>query len=197
MKLENSFYCNTDVVDISKKLLGKVLVTNLSNHLTSGIIVETEAYAGIFDRASHAFNNKRTKRTEIMYKNGGIAYVYLCYGIHNLFNVITNVKDVPHAVLIRAIEPLEGIKEMYRRRKISKKYRLTNGPGKLTQALGIDKNCNGKSLQSDTIWIQDSGIKFLEKDILSSTRIGVDYAGKDAKLLYRFHVKDNKWVSQN
>jgi len=197
MKLENSFYCNTDVVDISKKLIGKVLVTNLSNHLTSGIIVETEAYAGIFDKASHAFNNKRTKRTEIMYKNGGIAYVYLCYGIHNLFNVITNVKDVPHAVLIRAIEPLEGIKEMYRRRKISKKYRLTNGPGKLTQALGIDKNCNGKSLQSDTIWIQDSGIKFLEKDILSSTRIGVDYAGKDAKLLYRFHVKDNKWVSQN
>ena len=197
MKLENSFYCNTDVVDISKKLIGKVLVTNLSNHLTSGIIVETEAYAGIFDKASHAFNNKRTKRTEIMYKNGGIAYVYLCYGIHNLFNVITNVKDVPHAVLIRAIEPLEGIKEMYRRRKISKKYRLTNGPGKLTQALGIDKNCNGKSLQSDTIWIQDTGIKFLEKDILSSTRIGVDYAGKDAKLLYRFHVKDNKWVSQN
>lgn len=197
MKLENSFYCNTDVVDISKKLIGKVLVTNLSNHLTSGIIVETEAYAGIFDKASHAFNNKRTKRTEIMYKNGGIAYVYLCYGIHNLFNVITNVKDVPHAVLIRAIEPLEGIKEMYRRRKISNKYRLTDGPGKLTQALGIDKNCNGKSLQSDTIWIQDTGIKFLEKDILSSTRIGVDYAGKDAKLLYRFHVKDNKWVSQN
>ena len=197
MKLENSFYRNTDVVHISKKLIGKVLVTNLSNHLTSGIIVETEAYAGIFDKASHAFNNKRTKRTEIMYKNGGIAYVYLCYGIHNLFNVITNVKDVPHAVLIRAIEPLEGIKEMYRRRKISKKYRLTDGPGKLTQALGIDKNCNGKSLQSDTIWIQDAGIKFLEKDILSSTRIGVDYAGKDAKLLYRFHVKDNKWVSQN
>jgi DNA-3-methyladenine glycosylase len=197
MKLENSFYCNTDVVDISKKLIGKVLVTNLSNHLTSGIIVETEAYAGIFDKASHAFNNKRTKRTEIMYKNGGIAYVYLCYGIHNLFNVITNVKDVPHAVLIRAIEPLEGIKEMYRRRKISNKYRLTDGPGKLSQALGIDKNCNGKSLQSDTIWIQDTGIKFLEKDILSSTRIGVDYAGKDAKLLYRFHVKDNKWVSQN
>jgi len=197
MKLENSFYRNTDVVHVSKKLIGKVLVTNLSNHLTSGIIVETEAYAGIFDRASHAFNNKRTKRTEIMYKNGGIAYVYLCYGIHNLFNVITNVKDIPHAVLIRAIEPLEGIKEMYRRRKISSKYRLTDGPGKLTQALGIDKNCNGKSLQSDTIWIQDTGIKFLEKDILSSTRIGVDYAGKDAKLLYRFHVKDNKWVSQN
>ena len=197
MKLENSFYYNTDVVDISKKLIGKVLVTNLSNHLTSGIIVETEAYAGIFDKASHAFNNKRTRRTEIMYKNGGIAYVYLCYGIHNLFNVITNVKDIPHAVLIRAIEPLEGIKEMCRRRKISNKYRLTDGPGKLTQALGIDKNCNGKSLQSDTIWIQDTGVKLLEKDILSSNRIGVDYAGKDAKLLYRFLVKDNKWVSQS
>ena len=197
MKLANSFYCNTDVIDISKKLIGKVLVTKLSNHLTSGIIVETEAYAGIFDKASHAFNNKRTKRTEIMYKNGGIAYVYPCYGIHNLFNVITNVKDIPHAVLIRAIEPLEGIKEMCRRRNISNKYSLTDGPGKLTQALGIDKNCNGKSLQSDTIWIQNTGIKFLEKDILSSTRIGVDYAGKDAKLLYRFHVKDNKWVSQS
>ena len=190
MKLANSFYCNTDVIDISKKLIGKVLVTNLSNHLTSGIIVETEAYAGTFDKASHAFNNKRTKRTKIMYKNGGIAYVYPCYGIHNLFNVITNVKDIPHAVLIRAIEPLEGIKEMCRRRNISNKYSLTDGPGKLTQALG-------KSLQSDTIWIQDTGIKFLEKDILSSNRIGVDYAGKDAKLLYRFHVKDNKWVSQS
>jgi len=196
MKLANSFYYNSDVLDISKKLLGKVLVTQLSNQLTSGIIVETEAYAGINDRASHAFNNKRTKRTEIMYKNGGIVYVYLCYGIHNLFNIITNVKDIPHAVLIRAIEPLEGIKKMCGRRNLSNKYNLTNGPGKLTQALGIDKNCNGKSLQSNKIWIEDNRVDFIEKDILSSTRIGVDYAGKDASLLYRFYIKDNKWVSQ-
>lgn len=197
MKLSKFFYYNSEIIDISKQLLGKVLVTNLSNNLTSGIIVETEAYAGINDRASHAFNNKRTKRTEIMFKNGGIAYIYLCYGIHNLFNVITNVADIPHAILIRAIEPLEGIKKMCRRRNLSNKYSLTNGPGKLTQALGIDKTCNGKSLQSNKIWIQDNGVDLLEKDILSSTRIGVDYAGEDANLLYRFYIKDNKWVSQS
>ena len=195
--LKQSFYLNKNVIDVSKNLLGKVLVTNINDIITSGVIVETEAYAGIEDKASHAYNNKRTQRTEMMYQNGGIAYVYLCYGMYHLFNVITNIEEVPHAVLIRAIEPLDGINEMQRRRKIkSKKYNLTNGPGKLSIALGIDKSFNGESLLSDKIWIQDNGIKFNKKDILSSPRIGVDYAKEDATLPYRFYIKDNKWISK-
>ena len=196
-KLNQSFYLNKDVINIAKKLLGKNLVTNINNTITSGIIVETEAYAGIDDKASHAYNNKRTQRTETMYQKGGIAYVYLCYGMYHLFNVITNIEDIPHAVLIRAIEPLDGIDKIKKRRKIkSSKDNLTNGPGKLSIALGIDKSFNGESLLSDKIWIQDNGIKFSKKDILSSPRIGVDYAKEDAKLPYRFYIKDNKWISK-
>ena len=175
----------------------QIVYLNINNFITSGIIVETEAYAGINDRASHAYNNKRTQRTEITYQKGGIAYIYLCYGMYYLFNVITNIEDVPHAVLIRAIEPLDGINEMQRRRKIkSKKYNLTNGPGKLSLALGIDKSFNGESLLLDKIWIQDNGIKFNKKDILSSPRIGVDYAKEDANLPYRFYINNNKWLSK-
>ena len=195
--LKESFYLNKNIIDVSENLLGKVLVTNINNTITSGIIIETEAYAGIDDKASHAYNNKRTQRTETMYQKGGIAYVYLCYGMYYLFNVITNIEDVPHAVLIRAIEPLDGINEMQRRRKIkSKKYNLTNGPGKLSIALGIDKSFNGESLLSNIVWIQDNGIKFNKKDILSRPRIGVDYAKEDATLPYRFYIKDNKWISK-
>ena len=139
-KLKQSFYLNQNVIDVSRNLLGKVLVTNIDSNLTSGVIVETEAYAGIDDKASHAYNNKRTQRTETMYQKGGIAYVYLCYGMYYLFNVITNIEDVPHAVLIRAVEPLKGIDIMKDRRKIKgNKYNLTNGPGKLSIAFGIDK----------------------------------------------------------
>ena len=195
--LKESFYLNKNVIDVSRNLLGKVLVTNINNNLTSGIIVETEAYAGIEDKASHAYNNKRTQRTEIMYAKGGIAYVYLCYGMYYLFNVITNLKNVPHAVLIRAIEPLDGFDKIKDRRKIKgKKYNLSNGPGKLSLALGINKKFNGESLLSNKLWIQDNGIKLSEKDILSSPRIGVDYAKEDAKLPYRFYIKDNKWISK-
>ena len=196
-KLTKSFYLNKNVIDVSKKLLGKVLTTQIDNTITSGIIVEVEAYAGINDRASHAYNHKRTQRTEVMYEIGGISYVYLCYGMYYLFNVITNGKNIPHAVLIRSLEPLDGIDIMEDRRKIKgKKYNLTNGPGKLSIALGIDKSFNRKSLLSDKIWIQDNGIKFNKKDILSSPRIGVDYAKEDAKLPYRFYVNYNKWVSK-
>ena len=188
---------NKNVIDVSKQLLGKVLATQIDNTITSGIIVEVEAYKGIEDKASHAYNNKRTPRTKIMYQNGGVSYVYLCYGMYYLFNVITNVKNIPHAVLIRAIEPLDGIDKMQYRRNIKDKlYNLTNGPGKLSIALGIDKNLNGKSLLSDKIWIQDNHIKIKEKDILSSPRIGVDYAMEDAKLPYRFYINNNKWISK-
>ena len=195
--LKQSFYLNKNVIDVSKNLLGKVLVTNINDIITSGVIVETEAYAGIEDKASHAYNNKRTQRTEMMYQNGGIAYVYLCYGMYHLFNVITNIEEVPHAVLIRAIEPINGINKMQRRRKIKEeKYNLTNGPGKLSIALGIDERFNGESLLSNKIWIQDNGIKFRKKDILSSPRIGVDYAKEDAHLPYRFYINNNKWISK-
>ena len=195
-KLTKSFYLNKNVIDVSKKLLGKVLTTQKDNTITSGIIVEVEAYAGINDRASHAYNHKRTQRTEVMYEIGGISYVYLCYGMYYLFNVITNGKNIPHAVLIRSLEPLDGIDIMEDRRKIKgKKYNLSNGPGKLSLALGINKKFNGESLLSNKIWIQDNGIKLSEKDILSGPRIGVDYAKEDAKLPYRFYIKDNKWIS--
>jgi len=197
-KLSQSFYYNKNVTTLSKNLLGKVVVTNLAKQITSGIIVETEAYAGITDKASHAYNNKITTRTKPMYMNGGICYIYLCYGVHCLFNVVTNLKDVPHAILIRAIEPLDGIKIMYKRRNIQKEtYNLTNGPGKLSIALGINKELNSVSLLSNKIWIQDSRIKINKKNILSSQRIGVDYAGEDANLPYRFYIKNNKWVSKS
>ena len=195
-KLKKSFYLNKNTIKISKQLLGKILVTNLNNNLTSGIIVETEAYVGINDKASHAYNNRKTNRTLPMYMKGGICYIYLCYGIHYLFNVVTNIKEIPHAVLIRSIKPLEGVKIMCKRRKMKRpNYNLTNGPGKLSQALGITKKLNGHSLYGDDIWIEDIKISFKDNNILSSSRIGVDYAGTDAKLPYRFYIKNNKWVS--
>ena len=159
-KLQKSFYQNKDVIKISKKLLGKVLVTNINNQLTSGIIIETEAYTGINDKASHAYNNRKTKRTFPMYMQGGICYIYLCYGIHYLFNIVTNIKEIPHAILIRSIKPLDGVDIMCKRRKKRwPDYNLANGPGKLSIALGINNKLNTTSLLSNKIWIQNNGIK--------------------------------------
>lgn len=197
MILPESFYTRKDVVKIAKELLGKVLVTRFDGVLTSGIIVETEAYAGHSDKASHASGGRRTRRTEIMYGQGGTAYVYLCYGIHHLFNVVTNVQDVPHAVLIRGVEPLEGIDMMLaRRRKEVLSASLTAGPGALSVALGIHTSHSGLSLLGPEIWIEDRGIKMAAKDIVTGTRVGVAYAQEDALLPYRFSVKDNKYVSK-
>jgi len=197
MILPNEFYRGADVVAISRELLGKVLVTEIDGARTSGIIVETEAYAGAGDRASHAFGGRRTGRTETMFAPGGLAYVYLCYGIHHLFNVVTNQADAPHAVLIRAIEPLEGIETMLvRRRKEILKPALTAGPGAMSQALGIRTLHNGLSLQGPTIRIEDIGKRFENKDIIAATRVGVAYAREDALLPYRFLVKDNPYVSK-
>ena len=190
-KLNLSFYLNQNVLEISKQLLGKILVTNFNNTLTSGIIVETEAYAGVDDKASHAYNNKRTQRTEAMFMQGGICYVYLCYGKYHLLNIVTNKRNIPHAVLIRAIKPVEGIDVMCERRKMKgQNSNLTNGPGKLSIALGINQKINKESLMSDTVWIQDEGIQYNKKDILSSARIGVDYAMEDAELPYRFYINN-------
>jgi len=197
MKLASDFYLRDNVVEISKQLLGKILFSNIGNKICAGMIVETEAYAGVTDRASHAYGCRNTERTKIMFAKGGTAYVYLCYGIHHLFNVVTNNEGVPHAVLVRAIEPFEGIETMLKRRNKNKlDIKLTSGPGKLSEALGIKYTHNGLSLYENKIWIEDVGIKIEPKQIISAKRIGVDYAKEDALLPYRFFIKENKWVSK-
>ena len=195
-KLSAEFYQREDVLAISQDLLGKVLCTQFDGTLTSGIIVETEAYAGKTDQASHAYGGRRTKRTEIMYISGGAAYVYLCYGIHHLFNIVTNKKDVPHAILIRAIVPKDGIKIMLQRRNKNKvDHSLTAGPGSLTQALGITVIDSGTSLMDNLIWLEDQNIFYNNQAILASPRVGVQYAGKDVNNPWRFRVKNHPWVS--
>ncbi len=196
-RLNKTFFTRNDVITISKELLGKVLVTNHNGVKTSGMITETEAYMGPLDRASHAYNNKRTKRTETMFLTGGIAYVYLCYGMHSLFNVVTNKKDIPHAILIRALKPIDGVDVMLKRRKLSTvSKKLTAGPGILTKALNISMQHNGLSLIGSNIWIEDRGFDYSNPKIDASPRIGIDYAGEDAKLPWRFTIKDNTWLSK-
>lgn len=195
-RLKHDFYCRESVVLIAKELIGKILVTNLDGMLTAGRIVETEAYNGIIDRASHSFGGRRTARTEIMYAKGGTAYVYLCYGIHHLFNVVTNEANTPHAVLIRAVEPVAGIENMLLRTgKPFADYTLTKGPGNVSKALGIKIKHTGISLIGEEIFIADDIYKIENKNVLVSKRIGVNYAGEDASLPYRFTMKDNKYVS--
>jgi len=188
-KLSNDFYQREDVVLIAKELLGKVLVTNFNNEITAGIITETEAYNGAVDKASHAYNNRRTNRTEIMFGIGGNAYVYLCYGIHHLFNVVTSKNEIPHAVLIRAVQPYKGNNIMLNR--LNRKVLPANiaGPGLVSKALGINTIHSGMSLKSKELYIADEGIIFPENAIKSTPRIGVDYAGEDALLPYRFVVE--------
>lgn len=194
--LPEDFYTREHVAQIAKDLLGKVLVTDFEGTRTSGMIVETEAYAGVGDKASHAYGGRRTARTETMYSRGGVAYVYLCYGIHHLFNVVTNTEDIPHAVLIRAVEPLEGVDIMLARRgKPKLTPQLTAGPGALSQALGINTGHTGLSLNTHII-IEDRGIRIHPRDIKTGTRVGVAYAEEDAYLPYRFWIKDNPYVSK-
>ena len=194
-KLPLSFYLRDDVVQITKELLGKVLVTDWEGEKTSGRIVETEAYAGEIDRASHAYRGQ-TKRTSVMYGAGGVAYVYLCYGIHQMFNIVVSKNDTPHAILIRAVAPLEGIDIMLQRtgKKVLDET-LTRGPGNVGKALGFHTSQCGLSLLSDELYIADDGYKLSEEQIGISPRIGVAYAGEDALLPYRFYVKGDKYVS--
>ena len=197
-KLSADFYQREDVLSIGRELLGKVLYTQFDGSLTSGIIVETEAYAGETDRASHAYMGRRTRRTEVMYAAGGTTYIYLCYGIHHLFNVVTNRKGIPHAILIRGIEPLEGIDIMLKRRNMKKLLpRLTAGPGILSQALGISIHNSGISLLDNQIWIEDSSNNGPIGDfkIISSPRVGCEYAEEDANSPWRFRINGNPWVS--
>lgn len=197
LKLPESFYLGADVVAISKSLLGKYIFTCIDGLLTGGYIVETEAYNGVIDKASHAFGNRLTKRTQTMFEKGGVAYVYLCYGIHEMLNVVTAEEGNPKAILIRAIEPTEGIDIIKIRRGMeSIKPNITAGPGSVAKALGIDRKLNGISLQSDTLWIEDRGLSFANDQVAAVPRIGVAYAGQDALLPYRFYVKGNVYVSK-
>jgi len=195
-KLDNAFYDRPDVVRVARDLLGKVLVTEIEGQRTSGRIVEVEAYNGVIDRASHAWSGRRTRRTEVMFGQGGAAYVYLIYGIYHLFNVVTNRKEVPHAVLVRALEPLEGIPVMLQRTgKHHADHTLTRGPGNLSKAMGLLTKHTGISLLGDEIYIGDDGWRPRRGEMVATPRIGVDYAGEDAKLLYRFYIKGNPNVS--
>lgn len=192
-----SFYRQTDVVQIARDLLGKSLFTESKGVVTGGIITETEAYAGVTDKASHAFGGRFTERTQIMYREGGCAYVYLCYGIHSLFNIVTNCEGVPHAILIRGIIPTVGIDLMLERRKVRKiGADFCNGPGKVSKSLGIHYSHTGILLsaaaannQGMKIWLEDNDRLIQSDDIVSTPRIGVDYAEEDALLPYRFELK--------
>jgi len=195
--LPRSFYERPNVVQIATELVGKKLVTlDSQGVLTSGIITETEAYCGATDKACHAHLNRRTKRTEVMFGKGGTAYVYLCYGIHVLFNIVTNQEGFADAVLIRAIEPLEGIDIMQKRRGKVKGYALTTGPGALTVALGIKQTDYGTDLAArQRIWVEDAPA--IPTELLRiSSRVGIDYAGEDALLPWRFRLANNPWCSR-
>ena len=195
-KLPKEFYLRRDVIRIARELLGKIIVTKFDGIITAARIVETEAYNGAVDKASHAYGNRRTNRTEVMFAEGGVAYVYLCYGIHHLFNVVTNIKDTPHAVLVRAAEPVTGIADMMiRTGKKIQDNTLTRGPGNVSKALGIYTKHTGMSLLSDELYIADDGYKLKPSLVGITPRIGVDYAAEDALLPYRFVVKDNPYVS--
>lgn len=196
MVLPKDFYIQKDVVLLARKLIGKVLYTQFNKQLTAGIITETEAYAGIADKASHAYNGRRTKRTSTMYLEGGVSYVYLCYGIHALFNVVTNTEQNPDAVLIRGIFPYCGqgiMKKRYKNWKHS--HRILVGPGVVTKVLGIGLFHNAQSLlkkANDCIWIEDSFPTSLSLDIQTGKRIGIDYAEEDAGLPYRFWIEKDE-----
>ena len=195
-KLPLSFYQRTNVLEIAKDLLGKLLVTKFDSTTTMARIVEVEAYAGINDRASHAYAGRRTARNEIMYSNGGFAYVYLCYGIHHLFNVVTNFENTPHAILIRGAEPVKGINKMLERTgKKKADNTLSKGPGNVSKALGIYTMHSGTSLLSKELFLADDGFVYGKSEIKNSARIGVDYAADDALLPYRFYISGNPFVS--
>lgn len=198
MRPDRSFFTDSDVVTLSKRLLGCHLNTLVDGKITSGRIVETEAYRGRDDKACHAFNYKRTKRTETMFMEGGHSYVYLCYGIHNLFNIVVNVEGEPDAILIRALEPIDGVDEMLLRRKINKmKPQLTAGPGVLSKAMGIDKSMNNVDLTAidSPVWLEL--MEPIEADnIISGPRIGINYAEECVEWPWRFCIKNNDYLSR-
>jgi len=197
-KLKKSFFIQEDVVKIAKELLGKTIYTCINGFNTTAVITETEAYAGTTDKASHAYGGRRTQRTETMYREGGCAYVYFCYGMHHLFNIVTNKKEIPHAVLIRAIYPLKGTDIMLNRvHKTHFIKNMGNGPGKVTKLLGINKTHDAITLTGKTIWLEDMSLSIDESFIIADKRIGIDYAGEDALLAYRFYLAPSCPLFQN
>jgi DNA-3-methyladenine glycosylase len=194
IKLDPWFYHDANVTRVAKALLGKLLCTRIDGQLTSGVIVETEAYSHK-EKGCHAYKNRMTPRNQVMFREGGHAYVYLCYGIHYLFNVVTNTSGVGDAVLVRALEPLHGLETMMDRTGARSPRRITSGPGKLSKAMGIDRKLNGQLLVGPEVWIEE-GPKAGRHAIQASERIGIDYAGKDAFLPWRFTIKGNLWVSK-
>jgi DNA-3-methyladenine glycosylase len=199
-KLSRQFYLREDTLRIARELLGKILVVPTDDgERVSGMIIECEAYMGQIDRAAHSFGGRRTARNEITYGAGGHAYIFFIYGMYFQLNVVTDTIDAPHVVLIRALEPVDGIEIMRARRNVKGRTmpdkNLTSGPGKLTIAMGIDRGFNGEDLLGDRIWIEE-GKKIHEKDIAAGKRIGIDYAGEDAEKPWRFWVKDNPYVSK-
>jgi len=195
-KLSYAFYQDLDVNSLAKQLLGKQLFTNIEGVITGGVIVETEAYAGVEDKASHAYGGRLTDRTKTMYLAGGVSYVYLCYGIHHLFNVVSGPLNTPHAVLIRGLEPTIGLEEMLQRRGMPVlKPNLTAGPGALSKAMGIDRALNGQDLLGEQIWIED-GPLIPDERIAAVPRVGVGYAAEHALLPWRYYIKGNRFVSK-
>ena len=194
MILNRDFYIK-DGITLAKDLLGKILVKEIDGVLYKGRIVETEAYMGVIDKACHSYNNRRTKKTEAMYREGGYSYIYLIYGMYYCFNVTASIKDNPEAVLIRALEPLENKDLMLKIRKVKREIDIANGPGKLTKALGITSNDNNIDLTlGKNIWIEDDG--YLPNKITETTRVGIDYAEEFKEKLWRFYISENNNVSK-
>jgi DNA-3-methyladenine glycosylase len=195
-KLPREFYTRSNVLQVARELLGKLLVVPTPDGTrVSGVIVETESYRGPQDRASHAYGGRRTKRTETMYGLGGCAYVYFVYGMYYQFNVVTNLQDVPHAILIRAVEPVEGLEVMRQHRAGQPDHNLTNGPGKLCIALGIDRGLDAADLLGHRVWIEERK-KLPARQIASGPRIGIDYAEEWVDKPWRFWITGNPFVSK-
>ncbi|HEX7956542.1 MAG TPA: DNA-3-methyladenine glycosylase [Pyrinomonadaceae bacterium] len=197
-KLERDFYTRADTLAVARELLGKRLVVPAEGGArVSGRVVETEAYLGVEDRAAHSYGGRRTRRTETMYAVGGTAYVFFVYGMHHQFNVVAGPAGRPHAILVRAVEPEEGIELMKERRPVKKERDLTSGPGKLCRALGLDLSFDGADLTTGRrVWLEEGGVRFGPEDIAAGPRIGVDYAGEDALKPWRFWVRGNEYVSR-
>jgi DNA-3-methyladenine glycosylase len=198
VRLERDFYARADTLRVARELLGKRLVVPTPAGVrVSGRIVETEAYLGVEDRAAHSYGGRRTRRTETMYAEGGAVYVFFVYGMHHQFNVVAGPEGRPHAVLIRAVEPEEGIELMRERRPVPKERELTNGPGKLCRALGIDLTFDGEDLTtSGRVWLEETGQTYRPKQVATGPRIGVAYAAEDALKPWRFWVEGNVYVSR-
>ena len=195
MKLSNSFYQRNDTIEMAKELLGRFLYTNINGQLTGGMIVETEAYMGVTDSSCHTFNNRKTNRNATMYNQGGVIYMYICYGIHDMLNIATGNEGDSQVILIRAIEPLTGIEIMKERRGEMPLKRLAKGPGSLAKALGLKRIHDGISLIKDTIWIEDEGINIGAENIIESPRIGLGCPEPYFSMPWRFFLKGNSFVS--